>query len=35
MKHLGETTMNDDEGIRAICNAMRIEIDGEEENEEE
>ena len=34
VKHLGETTMQDDEDIRTICNAMGIEIDGEEESEE-
>ena len=30
VKHLGETTMKDDEGIRTICEAIGIEIDGEE-----
>lgn len=34
VKHLGKTTMKDDEGIRTICDAMGIEIDGEEESEE-
>lgn len=31
VKHLGETTMKDDEGIRMICEAMGIEIENEEE----
>ena len=34
VKHLGETTMKDDKGIRTIYDAMGIEIDGEEESEE-
>ena len=34
VKHLGETTMQDDEGIRTICEAMGIEVDGEEKSEE-
>lgn len=35
VKHLGETTMKDDEGIRTICEAIGIEIDGEEEGKME
>ena len=31
VKHLGETTMKDDEGIRTICEAIGIEIEEEEE----
>lgn len=35
VKHLGETTMKDDEGIRTICEAIGIEIDGKEERKME
>lgn len=35
VKHLGETTMQDDEGIRAICDAMEIEVEEEEESTDE
>lgn len=33
VKHLGETTMQDDEDIRTICEAMGIEIEREEEED--
>ena len=33
VKHLGETTMQDDEDIRTICDAMGIEIEREEEED--
>lgn len=35
VKHLGETTMKDDEGIRTICEAIGIEIEREVEDSSE
>lgn len=34
VKHLGETTMKDDEDVKTICEALRIDMEEEKEDEE-